>query len=58
MEKELGKWLMDVAKYVATAFIISSILGGIPTKTALYIIGSITVVALLSIGLWLINKNK
>ncbi|KAA6327989.1 hypothetical protein EZS27_023064 [termite gut metagenome] len=32
MKKELGKWLMDVAKYVATAFLISSFLGGIERR--------------------------
>ena len=58
MRKELGKWLMDVAKYVATAFLISSFLGDITTKWAMYIIGSTTVIVLITIGLWLIIKDK
>jgi hypothetical protein len=28
MKKETGKWFMDIAKYVATAVLISSFLGG------------------------------
>ena len=27
MRKEIGKWFMDIAKYVATAILISSFLG-------------------------------
>ena len=58
MIKELGKWLMDVAKYVATAFLISSFLGNINAKWAMYLIGSVTVIILVSSGLWLINNDK
>jgi hypothetical protein len=49
---------MDVAKYVATAFLISSFLGNINAKWAMYLIGSVTVVILVSAGLWLISKDK
>ena len=58
MKRELGKWLMDVAKYVATAFLISSFLGDITTKWILYAIGSGTVIISVSVGLWLIKKDK
>jgi hypothetical protein len=32
MKKEIGKWFLDVAKYVATAVLISSFLGGLTPK--------------------------
>ena len=49
---------MDVAKYVVTAFLISSFLGDITTRWVMYAIGSTTVVILISVGLWLIIKDK
>ena len=32
MRKEFGKWLMDIAKYIATAIILTSIFGDIKQK--------------------------
>ena len=29
MKKELGKWLMDIAKYMVTALLLSSVFGDI-----------------------------
>ena len=57
MKKEIGKWLMDVAKYVATAVLISSFLGGFEQKWIMYIIGSLTVILTLAMGLFFI-KDK
>ena len=34
VREEIGKWLMDVAKYVATAVLISTFLGEIYGKTS------------------------
>ena len=59
MRKEIGKWFMDVAKYVATAVLISSFLGGFEQKWVMYSIGVITVVLSLFLGLYFVNdKNK
>jgi hypothetical protein len=58
MKKELGKWLMDVAKYVATAFLISSFLGDIEERWIMYVMGSVTAIAPLLVGLWLIKKTN
>jgi len=59
MKKELGKWFMDIAKYLATAILISSFLGGFEQKWLMYIIGIITGVFCLFIGLYFIkNDNK
>ena len=32
MKKEFGKWLMDIAKYITTAVILSSMIGDIREK--------------------------
>ncbi|MDR1259178.1 MAG: hypothetical protein LBK65_07895 [Tannerellaceae bacterium] len=58
MRKEIGKWFMDIAKYVATAVLISSFLGGFDQKWIMYSIGVITVILSLLLGLYFINDKK
>jgi uncharacterized membrane protein YecN with MAPEG domain len=58
MRKEIGKWFMDVAKYVATAILISSFLGGFNEKWIMYIVGAILVTSCFAIGLGFIHKKK
>ena len=36
MERELGKWLMDIAKYTMTAVILTSIFGEFSQKLVVY----------------------
>ena len=61
MRKELGKWLMDVAKYMTTALLLSYVFSDMNNTV---IIATVIAVAslLLITGLWLIyekpNKNK
>lgn len=61
MRKELGKWLMDVAKYMATALLLSSVFSDMNNTV---IMATVIAVAslLLTTGLWLVyekpNKNK
>ena len=43
MRKEIGKWFMDIAKYVATAVLISSFLGGLQQKWLMYVTGIVVV---------------
>lgn len=57
MRKEFGKWLMDIAKYVATAVILSSVFGNADT-TYMYIVGVIAMVLALGIGLYLVAEPK
>ena len=58
MKRELGKWLMDIAKYMATALLISSVFGDISNGWILVIV-TITMAALLIGGLYLVgNKQK
>lgn len=58
MRKEIGKWLMDVAKYVATAVLITSFLGEIQEKWIVYTIGILSVISCLAAGLFLIRERK
>lgn len=63
MRKELGKWLMDIAKYIATAVILTSIFGDIEERWIIYLGGVISVLATLGWGLYLVkepskNSNK
>lgn len=58
MRKEIGKWLMDVAKYVATAVLITSFLGEIQEKWIVYSIGILSVISCLAAGLFLIRERK
>ena len=58
MKKEIGKWFMDIAKYVATAVLISSFLGSFEQKWAVYIGGSIIVIIGFLLGLYFIRDKK
>ena len=58
MRKELGKWLMDVAKYMVTALLLSSTFGDMtnPLIVACVVVAS---AATLGAGLWLVrNTNR
>lgn len=57
MKKEIGKWLLDVAKYVTTAVIISSVFENVRNSLLLYLGGLAAVLVPLSIGLWLIKDE-
>ncbi|MCE8863984.1 MAG: DUF6722 family protein [Coprococcus sp.] len=58
MKKELGKWLMDIAKYITTAVVLSSIFGDVQEKWVIYIGGSLAIVVTLLAGLWLVREEK
>lgn len=58
MKKELGKWLMDIAKYIATAVILTSVFGEISEQWVIYVGGLAAVVLTLAVGLWLIKDKK
>lgn len=57
-EKELGKWLMDIAKYITTAVILSSMIGDIKDKWYLYSIAFVLVAVSLGWGLYLVKDKK
>jgi len=58
MKKEIGKWFMDIAKYVATAVIISSFLGGFEQKWAMYVAGFTTIAFSFIMGISLLKEKK
>ena len=57
MRKELGKWLMDIAKYMTTALLLSSVFGEMDSPL---IVGLVIVSAVLTllIGLSLVGDKK
>ena len=58
MRKEIGKWFMDIAKYVATAVLISQFLGGFEQKWAVYLVGIATVAVCFFLGMIYIRDEK
>ena len=58
MEKELGKWLMYITKYITTAVILTSIFGEIEQKWIIYVGGTVSILLTLGIGLWLVRDKK
>ena len=52
MRKKFGDWLLDIAKYMATAILLTSIFSDMQNIWT-YVIVAITVVATLLLGLWL-----
>jgi L-asparagine transporter-like permease len=57
MKKEFGKWLMDIAKYITTAVILTSVIGGFEDKTTLYVFAFLVVAVTLGWGLYLVKDN-
>jgi len=57
--EELAKWLMDIGKYIATAVLISSLLGDMKSQWMVYTFGVISVLGCLFGGLLIIKTlNK
>ena len=57
MKEEFGKWLMDIAKYVATAVLLTTIFGGMEQKWLICAIASVVILTT-GMGLWLVRKKK
>jgi signal transduction histidine kinase len=58
MKEEIGKWLMDIAKYVATAIVITGIFSDVTDIRAIVTLGVIICLPVLVIGLYLIKQAK
>lgn len=58
MKKEFGKWLMDVAKYLATAVLISCVFNDLGESVTIYRVGGLTMVMLLGLGLALVKDKS
>ena len=49
---------MDIAKYITTAVVLTSIFGDVEEKWVIYVGGSIAVIITLIAGLWLVRDKK
>jgi len=58
MKTEIGKWFMDIAKYVATGYLITSFLGHFEQEWIIHSIGIITVVVCFFLGLYFLKDKK
>lgn len=58
MKEKFGQWWLDVAKYIFTGVILSSIFGDMEDKVMLYCGGMLLVTLFLIVGLTLIKKEK
>ena len=58
MKKELGKWLMDIAKYITTAVVLTSIFGEVEQQWIIYAGGTLAVALSLCWGLYLVRDKK
>ena len=56
--ENLGKYLLDISKYVTTGVVISSLFKDVSDSSAIYIIGTVVAVSTLIVGLVLTNKKK
>ena len=50
--------MIDVAKYIFTGVIITSLFNDVSNKTILYLEGAVFVILTLSVGLVITNKRK
>lgn len=57
MKKELGKWLMDIAKYMVTALLISSAFGDLDSPLMYAMVFGTSVITL-GTGLFLVKPQK
>ena len=57
MKKEIGRWLMDIAKYIITAAIITGFLDDITQKWLYYCAGLLAAAACFLGGLYLSHKQ-
>lgn len=57
-KKEFGKWLMDIAKYLTTAVLLSSVFNDIKESWVIYLVVSVAIVLTLLTGLLLVKDKK
>lgn len=57
-KKKIGEWLMDIAKYMLTAVVISTIFKDFENKWVVYGVGFVAVAITLYIGIDVFDKNS
>jgi hypothetical protein len=58
IKKEIGKWLLDIAKYITTAVLITTFLGGLNETRTFYFFGAVIVTICFSAGILMLKINK
>ena len=58
VNEKIGDWLMDIAKYIITAVVITSFLGSFGATWKIYVFGIAIATFLLVVGLLYINKKR
>lgn len=59
MKKELGKWFMDIAKYLLTGVLLASMVSDLQDKKWLvYVIGFIATLLCLGLGVAMLRDTK
>ena len=58
MKEELGKWLMDISKYIITAVLITALLGNIENTILMIALATVVAITTLVIGLALVNNSN
>ena len=57
MIEELGKWMLDISKYIITAYVLAKMFG--QEDSTWVVIGAVVVAALLfALGLYCLRKDK
>ena len=56
-KENLGKYLLDISKYVVTGVIIASLFRGVEDSFLMYLLGAILAFSTLIVGLVLTNKK-
>ncbi|MDR3118304.1 MAG: hypothetical protein LBU44_02615 [Mediterranea sp.] len=57
MKEEIGKWLMDIAKYMVTALLLSSVFRDMEKPWLLTSV-TLSAIVIFMAGLWLIGNKK
>ena len=56
--EKIGDWLMDIAKYIVTAIVITSFLGSFGDTWKIYVFGIVIATLFFIVGLQYINKKR
>jgi hypothetical protein len=56
--ENLGKYLLDISKFVTTGVVIASLFKDMNDSTSIYIVGTVVAVSTLIVGLVLTNKKR
>ena len=56
--ENLGKYLLDISKFVTTGVVIASLFKDMDDSATIYVVGTIVAVSTLIVGLVLTNKKR